>query len=226
MSENGIPVHETETVRLDDLRPHPGNYRVHPEGQLDHLDESIRQFGVYRNVTVARDGTILAGHGVVEAARRVGLTELQVIRLDLDPDDPEALKVVVGDNEISRLAEIDDRQLSEHLKVIAELDALHGTGFDQMMLANLLYVTRPATEISSLDEAAHWVGLPEFEPAEERVTLVIQFESEEDRDRLIDELKLIIAKKMRKTWSAWWPPKARDDLRSLLFDDGEGDGDG
>lgn len=111
-----ITLHHSEMAALADLRPHPRNYHVHPEQELEHLAESLREHGVYRNVVVARDNTILAGHGVVAAARRVGLDSLPVVRLDLAPNDPRALKVVIRDNEIGRLAEVDDVGLAHLLE--------------------------------------------------------------------------------------------------------------
>jgi hypothetical protein len=55
----------TELIAIKELKPHPRNYRSHPEDQLVHLVNSIKQHGFYRNVVVAKDNTILAGHGVV-----------------------------------------------------------------------------------------------------------------------------------------------------------------
>jgi hypothetical protein len=49
----------TEIVALSSLRPHPRNYREHPEDQIEHLMQSIRANGFYRNIVVARDGTII-----------------------------------------------------------------------------------------------------------------------------------------------------------------------
>jgi ParB-like chromosome segregation protein Spo0J len=74
-------IQAVEMVPIDELRPHPRNYRVHPEDQLAHVEHSMRTNGVYRNVVAARDGTILAGHGVVLAARKIGLAEVPVDRL-------------------------------------------------------------------------------------------------------------------------------------------------
>lgn len=165
-----VPV---EQVPLADLKPHPRNYREHPDDQIEHLAQSIRQNGFYRNIVVARDNTILAGHGVALAAGRLGMLEVPVVRLPIDPDCPAALKVLTGDNEIEHLAEQDDRLLSELLKEIKEvdLDGLLGTGYDEAMLANLVFVTRPAGEIEDFDEAAHWVGMPEYHDGEEPLKL-------------------------------------------------------
>ena len=130
-------IHPVEVVPITSLKPHPRNYRRHPDDQRDHIEASMREHGVYRNVVIARDGTILAGHGVVEAATHAGVTEVPVVRLDVDPDDPAAIQVLVGDNGAGLLAEVDHRLLTDHLKALAEMDALLGTGYDEMALAAL-----------------------------------------------------------------------------------------
>src|SRR5262249_26447418 len=85
-------------------------------------------------------GTLLAGHGVVEAARQLGQTHIAAQRLPYAPDDPRALKVLVGDNHIARLREQDDAALVALLQDLTAADplALLGTGFDQAALDALL----------------------------------------------------------------------------------------
>ena len=56
-----------ETIDIEKLIPHPDNYKEHPDQQLDHIIRSIEDHGFYRNVVIAKDNTILAGHGVVLA---------------------------------------------------------------------------------------------------------------------------------------------------------------
>src|SRR5262245_29411635 len=87
-----------EIVPLADLRPHPRNYQDHPDDQLAHLRSSLQTHGWYKNVVVADDNTILAGHGIIKAALQLGVTHAPVRRLPLTPDHPDALKLVVGDN--------------------------------------------------------------------------------------------------------------------------------
>ena len=174
----------TELVSLADLKPHPRNYKKHPDDQLQHIIESIKQHGFYRNVVVARDNTILAGHGVVAAYRKMNAGDrVPVIRLNIAPDSPEALKVLAGDNEIGKLAEVDDRLLTEILKDIRESDTvgLLGTGFNEMMLTNLVMITRHADEIKDENEAAHWVGMPEYSETTKPPKLTILFKTEDDR---------------------------------------------
>lgn len=214
-------IHKTELVEIADLKPHERNYRGHPADQLTHITQSIREHGFYRNVVVANDGTILAGHGVVDAATAEGITTIPVVRLDIGPNDPKALKVLTGDNELTRLAEIDDRLLSELLREIkdTDLDGLLGTGYDEQMLANLVFVTRPASEIGDFNEAAAWVGLPAYEEASTIPKVVVNFDNTEDRDAFLKRLKVKRQRGMGLVISIWWPDRPREDPVSLRFDD-------
>lgn len=220
-------------VPLDSLRPHPRNYRTHPEDQLAHIARSIELHGFYRNVVVARDRTILAGHGVVTAARRLGRWEVPVVPLDLDPEEPLALSVLAGDNEIGRLAEVDDRALTDLLRELAgdDFDRLLGTGFDEAQLAALALVTRPASELADFAAAAEWVGLPEFDAAGPDPVIHVKFLTLEDRDRFLTDVlgaDHYIVRRQGDNWTTWWPEKARNDLVALRFDGATepGGGDG
>ena len=131
-------IHPTEMVAPTALTPHPRNYRSHPEAQLDHIKASLNEHGFYRNVVTAADGTVLAGHGVVEACLSLGVDEIPIIRLDIEADSPQALKVMAGDNAISELAIDDGAQLAELLGEIAAADDLLGTGYDDKKLVQFL----------------------------------------------------------------------------------------
>jgi ParB-like chromosome segregation protein Spo0J len=135
--------HVAEMVDIDRLRPHPQNYRVHPEAQREQIKESLRANGTYRNVVAARDWTVLAGHGVIEAARELGLAQVPVVRLPVGPDSKAALKILAGDNELARLAEVDDAQLLAILRRIGEADLL-GSGFTAESFAELEKLLNPA----------------------------------------------------------------------------------
>jgi hypothetical protein len=207
-----------ESAPIDDLKPHPQNYKNHPEDQLLHLEHSIRENGFFKNVVVARENTILAGHGVVLAAKRMRLEHVPVRRLDLDPGDPRALKILAADNEIANLAETDDRALTEILRNLFRSDeGLLGSGFDEKQLAALAFVTRPASEIADADAAAHWLGMPSYTVGSDEYRLVVLFKTEADRDRFTAKAKLRIDKKVGKTHSTRWPWTDRVDGASVAF---------
>ena len=208
--------YSVRNMSIKNLKPHPKNYKAHPADQLEHLKQSITDNGIYRNVIVARDNTILAGHGVVKAAQALGLTSVPVLKLDLESDSIEAVKLLTADNEVSHLGEVDDRALSNILKEIMENSDLLGTGYDEMMLQNLLYVTRPASEIKTTDHAAEWMGMPDFEIAEEAKKLIVNFETYEDKKIFCEQNNFLFNEK--GTESIWFPEKERRDITSVGFE--------
>jgi hypothetical protein len=204
-----VSPYPVESVPVHILRDHPRNYREHPDAQLAHIEQSLTEHGFYRNIVVARDGTILAGHGVVKAARRMQLASVPVIRLDIAPDSPQALRVLAGDNETGHLADINDRTLLDILRDVKDSDAgLLGTGYDDATYAALCFVTRPPDKM--LDKHNNeWVGMPEFEPGDRYPTLVVTFRTVEDRERYCEEFGIggRVTKRAKHAWSAWWPPQ-------------------
>lgn len=184
----------TEIVEIDSLRPHPRNYKVHPESQLEHIAQSIKEHGLYRPIVVARDGTILAGHGVVMAAKKLGLTKIAIRRLPVDWDDARALKLLAGDNEISNLGEVDDKALFEILSQIKDQDAtgLMGTGYDDESLTKLLFTiehpegrgqeesgSEPATD--GKPQYTTKIKVPTYEPQGEKPPLSILYNQEKTK---------------------------------------------
>ena len=206
-----------EVVALDSLTRHPRNYRIHPEDQLLHIKQSLQDHGQYRNVVIAQDSTILAGHGVWLAAQQLGWPQLSVIRLPLGPEDPRAIKVLTGDNEIAGRAEVDDRMLADLLREVADLDDLIGTGYTPEMLANLVLVTR--AEIEDEDAARHWVGLPEYQVEDDAYRLWVTCDSEAERAEVLGKLGITAATATRKgkVLTAWYPPREREDRQSLRW---------
>ncbi len=208
---------KTQLVELAKLKDHPRNYRTHPDDQIEHIIASIREHGFYRNVVVARGWVILAGHGVVKAARKMKLKKIPIIKLNLDPNSKAALKILAGDNEMGHLAEVDDRALIDiFMEINEDSDGeLLGTGYDEQMLAALVFVTRTADEIQDFDEAAHWVGMPDYEMLGAPLKIIIQFRNEKDRAQFAKLLELEFTEKTR---SSWWPARERDDVSALRFE--------
>lgn len=225
MSDNPTTtVHAVEYVAVAALKPHPRNYKKHPPEQLAHIVRSIEDHGFYRNVVVARDNTILAGHGVVQAVQSMGLfgpERVPVTRLDIDADDPRALKVMAGDNELGALAETNDRVLTELLRDVLTAGDLLGTGFDEQSLAALVYVSRPLEEVRTKNEAAEWVGMPEFDPGDQLYRMIVMFATEEDRDAFIEQTGINPGDRNRAgtMCSGWWPPRISQDRGAVLFVD-------
>lgn len=213
---------QIELLEVAALKPHPRNYRLHSDDQVEHLIQSIKDYGFYRNVVATKDDTILVGHGVVKAAMKMGYDRVPGVRMDLDPESPEALKLLAADNETAHLSGQDDRVLGELLKEVREKLGLVGTGFTDQMLAAYIMVTRPKSEIENANEAAHWVGMPEFEGEDEPVRIIVMFRSKDDRKAFADAAKMQEQPNPdKRVWSVWWPENPRNDLSSVEWQDGE-----
>lgn len=192
-----------EFIDIDEISDHPKNYKHHPDDQIEHIISSIKQNGIYKNVVISKDKKILCGHGVVKAARKIGIKEIPVVRLGINSDSTEAIRLIVGDNEISHLAETDDIQLSELMKHVLDMSgALDGTGYDENMLSALLINTRHAEEIQKKEDADHWVGMPEYKEEEIEHLLNIRFSSNESRNEFCKKNDIDVRKVSNRVWSA------------------------
>jgi hypothetical protein len=199
---------------------HPKNYNAHPDEQVAELAASLKQHGQYRNIVIASDDVILAGHGVWLAAQKLEWPKIACVKMDFDSKDPRALKLLAADNTLALFSTPDDRALTELLKEIREFDefGLEGTGFDDMMLTSLVMVTRPADEVGNVDHAAEWLGMPGYEPKETDRKYTILFRNDDDRRRFAETVGLRVGDDEKKTWSAWWPDKEKDDVKSVMVE--------
>ena len=140
----GLPV-LNQVVPVAALVAHPQNYKGHPASQVERLRLSLRKFGQVRSIVVQAqaDGeryTIVAGHGVVQAAQA---EDYETLRADVLPATwpPERVKAyLVADNELGLLAENDEAQLAA---LIAEAQAFDGEllgamGYDEAEFQALL----------------------------------------------------------------------------------------
>jgi hypothetical protein len=106
---------------ISDLIPDPRNARTHPKRQIDQLKASIKAFGFTNPILADPEGNIIAGHGRLQAARSMGLTEVPVIILSgLSEVQKRALRI--ADNKIALNAGWDLEILQLELTELASLD--------------------------------------------------------------------------------------------------------
>ena len=117
-----LPDH-LETVSLDALIPYARNSRTHSEAQVAQIAASIREFGFTNPVLIDGQGGIIAGHGRVMAARKLGLESVPAIRIDYMTD-AQKRAYIIADNKLALNAGWDDELLA------LELGDLKDEGFD------------------------------------------------------------------------------------------------
>ena len=79
MSIERWPADKVERRAVEQLIPYARNARTHDAEQVDQIAASIREWGWTNPVLVAEDGTIIAGHGRVLAARKLRIAEVPVM---------------------------------------------------------------------------------------------------------------------------------------------------
>src|SRR4030081_1642147 len=123
---------------LDRLIPSPRNARTHSDAQIAEVAGSIRTFGFTNPILVGEDGDVVAGHGRLEAARRLGLAEVPVIPLR-GLTKLQRRQLMLADNRIALNAGWDLEMLRLELKDLSALGAdLSTLGFTSHELATAL----------------------------------------------------------------------------------------
>lgn len=121
------------------------NPRTHSKTQIRQIAESIKRFGFTNPVLVDSDNTIIAGHGRVEAAKLLGLSNVPVIYLS-DLSEAEIRAYVIADNKLAENAGWDKELLAIELQGLSELELdfdLTITGFETPEIDLLLTSQKP-----------------------------------------------------------------------------------
>jgi len=139
---------------LAGLRQDPENVRLHDERSLSALVESLRRFGQQKPVGVDGDGVVVAGNGLVEAARALGWKRIAAVRFDGEGD-AQRLAFALADNRTAELSEWDYKRVSAAMAelVQAEFD-LTVLGWSSADVENLLKATWPEPEPATETAAA------------------------------------------------------------------------
>jgi DNA modification methylase len=123
---------------IGDLIPYVNNSRTHDEEQVTQLASSMKEFGFTNPVLIDEQDGLIAGHGRVLAAKRLGLEEIPAIIVDgLTEAQKKAL--VIADNQLALNADWDIDKLKLEVDTLGELDFdLDLLGFDADFLKDLM----------------------------------------------------------------------------------------
>jgi DNA modification methylase len=140
---------------LERLIPYARNARTHSGEQVAQIAASIREFGFNNPVLVDPQGGIIAGHGRVLAARRLGLSQVPIIVLaHLDENQKRAF--ALADNKLTLNAGWDEAMLCLELEALAQQDfSLELTGFSPPEIEDVL-AHAGKRALTDPDEAPEW----------------------------------------------------------------------
>lgn len=148
---------QLETIAIDRLIPYARNSRTHSDEQIAQVAASIREFGFTNPVLIDGEGGIIAGHGRVMAARKLGMADVPCIRL-AHLTDAQKRAYIIADNKLALNAGWDDKMLALEFADLQALDfdlALTGFADDDIaeLLAELDATPEGETEADAVPEA-------------------------------------------------------------------------
>ena len=153
---------QIEVIKTDQIIPSATNSRTHSDAQVAQIMASIKEFGFVNPLLIDEESVIIAGHGRLNAAQKLNMTEVPCIRLEgLSSSQKKALRI--ADNQLALNAGWNDEILKIELEALQEAGfELDLTGFSQKDLDRLLRdpSTEGLTDEDAVPEIEHPVSAP------------------------------------------------------------------
>jgi DNA modification methylase len=122
----------------ENLIPYANNSRTHSDDQINQVASSIKEFGFTNPVLIDEQGGIIAGHGRVMAAKKLGLAEVPTITLE-GLTKAQVKAYVIADNQLALNSGWDVDTLKLEIETLQELEFdIDLLGFDDDFLSGLL----------------------------------------------------------------------------------------
>jgi hypothetical protein len=165
-----------EVWKVSKLKPSEQNARTHSEAQIGEIAASIKKYGFTKPILAMRNGTVVAGHGALAAAKFLGMKEIDVRVVD-GWTDTERREYMLLDNKLAQKSGWDAGLLAIELTELHSLGALEFTGFNLMEFESL--TMKPGDRSSDKREG-------QFSP--EAWDVLVSCNGEQSQRELLDEL--------------------------------------
>jgi len=142
------PADKVERRKVADLIPYARNSRTHSEEQVSQIAASIKEWGWTVPVLIEADGGLIAGHGRILAAQKLGIDEVPCMIAE-GWSEAQKRAYIIADNKLALNSAWDD----DFLKI--EMQELDGLGFDLELTG------------FSVDEMTALFDEPDFAPGTE-----------------------------------------------------------
>lgn len=185
-------------VQVDALIPAARNSRTHSPDQIAQIAGSIREFGFTNPVLIDGVRGIIAGHGRVLAARKLGLATVPCIELG-HLSEMQKRAYIIADNKLALNAGWDLEMLRIEIEGLLSDDFdVSLAGFDASDLTSILL----DRETGENDAAAEWQGMPEFNQEDQSAykRLVVNFATQADVNRFAELIEQAVSEKTRSIW--------------------------
>jgi len=152
-----------------DIIPYAMNSRTHSDEQVNQVAASIKEFGFTNPILVDEFNVIIAGHGRLFAAKKLGLNQVPTITLK-GLTEAQRKAYVIADNKLALNAGWDDDTLIAELNRLSELDFnLELTGFDANELARLFDDEEPELQEETYSEVFNVIVECQDEQEQEKI---------------------------------------------------------
>ena len=156
-----------ENVPINELKPYKNNARTHSEKQIEKIANSIQEFGFINPVLIDSDYGIIAGHGRVKGAERLGMVEVPCLFVE-DLTEEQKRAYIIADNKLALDAGWDYELLQ------IELDELDNLNFD-FTLTGFENLELDDESLFSMDQIAEVDGYDSSEDGREYFTKTFTF---------------------------------------------------
>ena len=174
---------------VSELIPYVNNSRTHSDEQVAQIAASIKEFGWTNPILIDGDNGIIAGHGRLLAARKLGQKEVPTIELK-DLTETQKKAYIIADNRLALNAGWDNEMLRIELTdLLADGFALDILGFDQ---ADLDEIFIPEETLKEENPYTTNINTPSYEPEGEKPA----FEELYDDEKAMDLITTIQASKL------------------------------
>jgi ParB-like chromosome segregation protein Spo0J len=171
------PADRVERRAVASLVPYARNARTHAPAQVDQIAASIREWGWTMPILVDEAGGVIAGHGRILAAKKLGLAEAPVV-VARGWSEPQKRAYVLADNKLALNAGWDRAMLATELAELGEIDFdLRLVGFSAAEIKGALEL--PLTGEDGADQSDLLAACYE---------IIVTLAGEDEQRRLLDEL--------------------------------------
>ena len=160
---------------IQDLIPYARNSRTHSDAQVAQIAASIREFGWTNPILLDGENGIIAGHGRVMAAQKLGETEVPTIELG-HMTDAQKRAYIIADNKLALNAGWDDEMLALELSDLSDVGFdLNLVGFDSVELGKLFDKNDEESEL-------------EEEKYSEIFNIIVECKDEQEQEKIFNRL--------------------------------------
>lgn len=181
---------------LRSLKLDPNNARVHNDRNLEAIKFSLARFGQQKPVVALRDGTVIAGNGLLMAAKELGWRKMAAVTLPFESRE-EARAYALADNRSAELSEWDFQKVAAELRSLKDADfPIPDLGWADYEIEALLNATFDPGGAGDSDGTEHAGASPVRLTAEqrevfERACVKLRTEAEMSNDENTSEGRML-----------------------------------